>query len=59
MFGLDQFDDRAAGRAERLVVDERLVDVGEAAQRVEVVLLVVVQRRLFAQAARTSGTGRR
>ena len=47
--GLDQFDDRAAGRAERLVVHQRLVDVGEAAQRIEVVLRVVVQRRFFPQ----------
>ena len=47
--GLDELDDRALGRAERLVVDQRLVDVGEAAQRVEVVLLVVVQRCFVAE----------
>ena len=35
--------------AEGLVVHQRLVDVGEPADRVEVVLLVVVQRLLFAQ----------
>ena len=38
--GLDQFDDRAASRAECLVIDERLVHIGEAAERVEVVLLL-------------------
>ena len=47
--GLDQLDDRAARRAEGFVVHERLVHVGEAAQRVEVVLLVVVQRRFLAE----------
>ena len=32
---------------EGLVIHQRLVDIGEAAERVEVVLLVVVQRRLL------------
>ncbi len=45
--GLDELDDRTARRAERLMVHQRLVHVGEAAQRVEVVLLVVVQRRFL------------
>ena len=45
--GLDQLDDGATGRTERLVVDDRVVDIGEPAERIEVVLLVVVQRRLF------------
>ena len=47
--GLDQFHDRAARRAEGFVVHQRLVHVGEPAERVEVVLLVVVQRLLFAE----------
>ena len=47
--GLDQLEDRALARPVRLPVDERPLDVVEAAQRVEVVLLVVVERRLVAQ----------
>ncbi len=47
--GLDQLDDRAACRAERLVVDQCLGNVVEAAQRVEVELLVVIERCFFAQ----------
>ena len=46
--GLDQLEDDAARRTECAVVDEPLVDIGEPAQRVEIVLGVVVQRRLFA-----------
>ena len=45
--GLDDLEERAATRDERLVVDDGLVDVIEAAQCVEVVLLVVVQRCLL------------
>src|SRR5208283_4137405 len=47
--GLDDFQDRAPGRAEGLVIDKRVIDVTEPAQDVEVVLLVVVQRRFLAQ----------
>ena len=42
---------RAAGRAVGLPVERRLEHVREAAQRVEVVLLVVVERRFVAEAA--------
>ena len=44
--GFDEFHDGAAGRTEGLMIHQGLVDIGEAAERVEVVLLVVVQRRL-------------
>ena len=48
--GLDDLEQCAATGDEGLVVDDRLVDVLEPAERVEVVLLVVVERRLFADA---------
>ena len=46
---LDQLEDAAASRDESLRVDEALLAVLVAAHRVEVVLLVVVERRLVAQ----------
>ena len=57
--GLDDVEDVAAGVGEHLPVDERLLDVGVARQRPEVVALVVVGRRLLAEAGVASGTGRR
>src|SRR5437667_70072 len=45
----DQFEDRPSSRPVRLPVDQCGLDVGEAAQGVEVVLLVVIERRLVAQ----------
>jgi hypothetical protein len=48
--GLDQLQDYATRRTERGVVDQRLIDVGEPAQREEGVFRVVVKRRLVAQA---------
>ena len=57
--GLDDVEDVAAGVRERLPVDERLLDVGVARQRPEVVALVVVDRRLLAEPGVASGTGRR
>ena len=50
MFGLDELEQRAARRAVRAPVDERVLAVVEPAHRVEVVLLVVVERRLVTQA---------
>ncbi len=47
--GLDQLEDRASARPVRLPVDQRALDVLEAAQREEVVLLVVVERRFVPQ----------
>ena len=47
--GANDLEDRPAARPVGLPVDQGAVDVGEAAQRVEVVLLVVVERRLVAQ----------
>ena len=55
--GLDDLEDVAAGVGERLPVDERLLDVGVARQRPEVVALVVVDRRLVAEPRGTSGYG--
>ena len=49
--GVDHLEDGAARRAVRLPVERRGHDVGEAAQRVEVVLLVVIERRLVPQPA--------
>jgi hypothetical protein len=46
---LDDLEDRAPAGDESLVVDDRVVDVLEPADRVEVVLLVVVEGLLFAQ----------
>ena len=46
--GQDHLERRALARAERVPVDEGLLDVVVAGQRVEVVLLVPVQRRLVA-----------
>ena len=48
--GLDDVEDVAAGVGEDLPVDERLLDVGVPRQRPEVVALVVVRRRLLAEA---------
>ena len=48
--GLDQLDDGPAPRDVGVVVEQTALDVVEAAERVEVVLLVVVERRLLAQA---------
>ena len=48
--GLDQLEDPASARDVGLAVDEAPLDVFVAADRVEVVLLVVVERRLLAQA---------
>ena len=42
---LDQLQNRTPGRAEGLVVDQCPIDVSEPAQRIEVMLMVVVQRR--------------
>jgi len=42
--GLQNLDDHALGGAKGLPVDQRVVDVVESAQRVEVVFLVVVER---------------
>ena len=47
---LDRFQHRALARDVGLPVDEAPFDVGEAAQRVEVVLLVVIERALIAEA---------
>ena len=47
---LDELEDRALGRAVGAPVDEAPLDVLEAAQRVEVVALVVVEGLLVAQA---------
>lgn len=47
---LDELQDRAAAGDEGVLVDEAGVDVLESAQRVEVVLGVVVDRQLVAQA---------
>jgi hypothetical protein len=47
--GLDELDDCTAGRAEGFVVDDRAVDIGKAAQRIKVVLRVVIERCFFAQ----------
>src|SRR5207302_836134 len=47
----DQLEDASAAGDERLVVDQAALDVGVPAHRVEVVLLVVVERRLFPEAA--------
>jgi hypothetical protein len=47
MFAL--IEDRALGRTEGLKIDQRVIDIGEATQRIEVVLLVVVQRNFLAQ----------
>ncbi len=47
--GLDDLEHRPLGRAVGLPVDEGLLDVVVAAQRVEVVLLVEVEGRLVAQ----------
>ena len=47
--GVDDLEHRAARRAVGLPVERGGHDVGEAAQRVEVVLLVVVERRLVPQ----------
>jgi hypothetical protein len=47
--GFDDFNDGTAGGAEGFVVDKCVVDVGEPAERVEVVLGVVVQRLLIAK----------
>ena len=44
--GLDQVEEDAALAAERDLVDERGLDVLEATDRVEIVGLVVVERRL-------------
>ncbi len=49
---LDQLEDRPPRRAESLVIDQRPVDIGEPAQRIEVVLLVVVQGRFLAKPAK-------
>ena len=49
--GPDDLEDRALARPVRVPVDERALDVVEAAQREEVVLLVVVERRFLAQPA--------
>src|SRR5262249_484131 len=46
---LDQLEDRAPGRAVRLPVDRRPFDVVEAAEREEVVALVVIERLFVAQ----------
>ncbi len=52
----DQLEDGATRGAEGLVVHQGFVDIGEAADRVEVVLRVVVQRLLFTQ-TREHGVG--
>ena len=49
--GLDQLEDPAASGDERVAVDRRALDVLVAAERVEVVRLVVVERRLLAEPA--------
>ena len=46
---LDHLEDHAAPAAERVAVDQRGLDVGEAAHGVEVVALVVVERCLVAE----------
>ena len=48
---VDDLEHGAACRAVRLPVERRGHDVGEAAQRVEVVLLVVIERRLVPEPA--------
>ena len=48
---LDQLEDPASRRAVRVAVDEAALDVLVAAHGVEVVRLVVVERRLLAEAA--------
>ena len=50
---LDVLEHVAATGAEHLLVDKPTLDIAETAHRIEVVLLVVVQRRLFAQASKT------
>jgi hypothetical protein len=47
--GLDELDDRTAGRGELLPVHEGPLEVLVAAEGVEVVLLVVVERGLVPQ----------
>ena len=47
--GLDRLQHAAVRGAERVVVDEAALDVLEAAQRVEVVLLVVIERCFLAE----------
>ncbi len=56
---LDQLEDRALGRAVRAPVDQRALDVVEAAEGVEVVALVVVERAARRASASRAGTGRR
>ena len=48
---LDDLEDVAPGVGERLPVDERLLHVGVAGQRPDVVALVVVDRRLVPEPA--------
>ena len=43
--GPDDLENAALGRAERLAIDQTSLDVLEPAHRIEVVRLVVVQRR--------------
>ncbi len=50
--GLDQLEDPAPSGDERVAVDRRALDVLVAAERVEVVRLVVVERRLLAEPAK-------
>jgi hypothetical protein len=50
--GLDQLEDAAATGDERLVVDEAALDLGVPAHGVEVVLLVVIERRLLTEATK-------
>jgi hypothetical protein len=47
--GLDHLEDRAAPGDVRLAIEQAALDVVEAADRVKVVLLVVVERRLLAE----------
>ena len=47
--GLDDLEQHALGRAVRLPVGQPLLDIVEPTQRVEVVLVVVVERGLFPQ----------
>ena len=56
--GRHELEHRAVPRAERLGVAVRGLDVGEAAQRPEVVAVVAVERRLVAQPPPRRRTGR-
>ena len=57
--GPDDLEDRSPFRAEGLPVDRARFDVGEAADGVEVEVVVVIERRLVAQTARRRDRGRR